>query len=153
MIRRSARPRRRGSVMIEFALMLPMFLFFVLFSIDAGRLMLMRASLQDATQQAARAGAQVGGAVQGNVSVLAFDEAIELAPGMNPSRAVMVVLAGNRCTTSQKYVTVRSTYEAQLATPGLDNLLRMISRGSTGPSGGWTLRATSTARCEIVVPG
>lgn len=152
MIRRRTRTRR-GSVMIEFALMLPMFLFFVLFSIDAGRLMLMRASLQDATQQAARAGAQVGGALQNNVSLSAFDEAVELAPGMDPSRAVIVVLAGNRCTAGQKYVTVRSTYEAQLATPGLVSLLRMISNGSTGPSGGWVLRATSTARCEIVVPG
>jgi Flp pilus assembly protein TadG len=150
--RRSTR-KRRASVMVEFALLLPMFLFFIMFSIDAGRLMLLRAELQDATQQAARAGAQVGGATYtGAASRHAFDAAIELAPGLDaPKVTNFEVVEGGRCTVGQPYVTIRTEYDASLVTPGLGALLRLVSSNAGTVSSTWQLRAVSTARCEVVV--
>lgn len=137
--------------MVEFALLLPMFLFFIVFSIDAGRLMLLRAELQDATQQSARAGAQAGDARRGNVSRIAFNEAIELAPGLDQAGIRRFVIAeGSPCITSNPYVTIRTEYNAALVTPGLESLLGLISRGSQSSSGQWVLRAVSTSRCEVV---
>ncbi len=151
---RARRPRRRrGSVMIEFALLLPMFLFFIMFSIDAGRLLLLRAELQDATQQAARAGAQVGGASRnGEVSRAAFNQAIDLAPGLETSKvSVFQIIEGANCTVANPYVSIRTEYNASLVTPGLGAVLRLVSRTAAAPPGTWTLQAVSTSRCEVVV--
>ena len=40
---------RRASTMIEFALILPMFMFLLLFSMDMGHLVLMKGAMEDAT--------------------------------------------------------------------------------------------------------
>lgn len=152
--------RRRGSVMIEFALILPLFIFFILFSIDAGRLMLLRAELQDATQQAARAGAQVGGAELNGITPSrdAFDRAVSYAPSLAAERVQGFTILGptsKKCGTGSvaaTHVTIATEYRAQLITPGLGELLDLVTNDVSVPGDGWILRATSTARCEVVVP-
>ena len=52
---------RRGAQMLEFAMLLPIFMFLIVFTFDMGRLVLTTVALNDVTQQAARSGAQVGG--------------------------------------------------------------------------------------------
>ena len=143
--------KRRGSVMVEFALILPLFVFLSLFAVEAGRLMLVRAELQDATQQAARAGAQVGG---GNVRVAgevwsnrAFVSALDNSSmNLDSGTATFVVVAGGRCSPSDRFVTVRGT----IAPPPsiLPGLYAMI--GAANPN--WSLTATSTALCEVSPP-
>lgn len=154
------RRHRRASLMIEFALILPLFIFFILFSIDAGRLMLLRAELQDATQQAVRAGAQVGGAEFNGFSPSrdAFDRAVSYAPGLEAARVQSFEILGpptNKCGTGSvatTHVTISTEYRAQLVTPGLGALLDIVTDNVSVPGDGWILRATSTARCEVVVP-
>lgn len=156
----SRKRKSRASLMIEFAIILPLFIFFILFSIDAGRLMLLRAELQDATQQAARAGAQVGGAeLNGSTpSRSAFNRAIEYSVGLSQDRVVSFTIvepASKKCGTgsvSASHVTISSEYSASLVTPGLEALLELATSDVSIPQGGWLLRATSTARCEIAVP-
>lgn len=150
-----AHRRRKASVMVEFAMLLPIFFLFVLFSIDAGRMILLRSQLQDATQQAARAGAQVGGGGSGSssASATAFYRAIDLAPGMDREEVSSVqVLSGRRCTntSADSFVTVQARYATSLVTPGLGTLIGMLDDSGRGPEGQWQLSATSVARCEVV---
>jgi Flp pilus assembly protein TadG len=147
--------KRRGSVMIEFAMLLPIFFLFVLFSIDAGRMILVRAQLQDSTQQAARAGAQVagGGTSSSGPSRTAFFNAVLLAPGITADRVTRFsVVEGSTCSQSQPYVTVETRYRTPLVTPGLGTLIGMLDRSGRGPEGEWSLSAVSTARCEVARP-
>jgi Flp pilus assembly protein TadG len=145
------RRKSRASVMVEFALILPLFVFLALFAVEAGRLMLVRAELQDATQQAARAGAQVGGGavrVSGEVwSVRAFNSALENSSmNLDPATSTFVVVAGSRCSTSDRFVTVRATTTPPPSIlPGLYTLI-----GAANPN--WSLNATSTALCEVSPP-
>jgi hypothetical protein len=53
--------RRRAAEFIEFAILLPFFIFFITFAVDMGRITMLQAALQDAVQQVARGGAQNGG--------------------------------------------------------------------------------------------
>jgi Flp pilus assembly protein TadG len=140
--------------MIEFAMVLPLFLFILLFTVDMGRMVLLQAALQDATQQAARSGAQVGGANKnGNKSQTTFNEAVSNAPGMTTSRiSEFSVLAGSSCTAFQPNVTIRTAYQADFVTPGLSTLLGVFTGDERGPEADWTLRATSVARCEVLRP-
>lgn len=55
-----ARRARRGSILLEFTLVLPLILALVIFAIDAGRIVLATADLHDAASVAARAGARQG---------------------------------------------------------------------------------------------
>jgi hypothetical protein len=143
---------RHGSVMIEFAMLLPIFFLFVMFSLDAGRLILVRAQIQDATQQSARAGAQVGGggADSTGVSRLAFNSQMLIAPGVNPSQVSrFTVTEGRTCSSSQPYVTVRAEYRTPLITPGLGTLIGSLDRSGRGREGEFVITAVSTARCEV----
>jgi hypothetical protein len=137
--------------MVEFALILPLFLFLSLFAIEAGRLMLIRAELQDATQQAARSGAQVGGGtvrVAGQIwSRRAFDSALtNSAMNLDPATASYVVRAGSRCTPSDRFVTINATIPPPPSIiPGLYAII-----DAANPN--WNISATSTALCEVSPP-
>lgn len=141
--------RRRGSVMIEFALVIPAFLFLIMFSIDMGRAVFYSGVLHDAVQQAARTGAQVGmaGTDRAGPARSAFDRAVDAAPGMSVDRvASFRVVSGTVCGT---YVTIRAEYRMPLVTPGLARLAAMAG-GSRQPGFNEVLLgATSVARCEV----
>lgn len=158
---RGARGRRRGVDLIEFIFVLPFLLFFMLFTFDIGRISLMSGMLHDAANQSARVGSQVGGGclpgsstgascnerTANAASPEAFRQAMTGKPLIDPARAKMDVTSGALCQTTgpNLFVTVRATYDAELATPGLPALLNLTVRG--GP---WVLQATAVARCEIV---
>jgi uncharacterized membrane protein len=145
--------RRRAAVLIEFVMVLPLFLFLAVLAVDAGRWMLLRSELQDATQQAARAGAQVGGArlVVGDGlgwSEYTFNQALD-AYGFSADGRTFAVESGATCNSSgsDRYVTVTATYQvSNPLTPGLTSLLKGVNMGPI------TLRATSVALCEITPP-
>lgn len=149
--RSSPTTRPRASVMVEFALILPLFLFLALFAFEAGRLMLVRAELQDATQQAARAGAQVGGGtvrVSGEIwSLRAFNSALDnSAMNLNSASATFVVIGGSRCSVSDRFVTVTATIPPPPSIiPGLYAMINVANPN-------WSISATSTALCEVSPP-
>jgi Flp pilus assembly protein TadG len=140
--------------MLEFMLVLPVFIFFVFFTIDVGRLVLIRAQLQDATQQAARAGAQVGGNTA--VSTAAFGNNLNTAAFIDSSKALLTVT--NNCNpnngdTNNLYkVRAQSSYTTTLTTPGLGAVFNVVSKSNASTKGSWTLTAVSSARCEVGVP-
>jgi uncharacterized membrane protein len=155
--------KRRGSVMIEFALLLPLFLFLILFSVDAGLMFLVKSELQDATQQAVRAGAQVGGAgllcsdpgktafttsVNGSVTLKAAG-----FEGGDPCSGISFDASICTDTPSGMYVSATTTYSHHLITPGLGSLLELATGTSNNLPGQFTMTANSSARCEVVING
>jgi Flp pilus assembly protein TadG len=153
MLHPAAAPRRRrAAAMVEFALLLPLFVFFVMFTVDMGRMVIMRAQLHDATQQAARAGAQIGDAAGGGgTSKIAFDQSLQDAPLLQPGLATMLIMQNSCSQAGNQYVAIRGEYPTTLVTPGLGAMLNLFNAGGVNTAGTWTLRATSVARCEIRV--
>lgn len=159
--------------MIEFAFVLPIFMFLLMFVVDMGNLVLQSGAMQDATFSAARTGAQVGGggiSTAGSGSVVCGDggdcsngaaranlnATAAQIPGNGKLGQIvsMEVVRGNKCTIDQPNVTLRTTYSTQLVTPGLAGMLRLATgtSGTSAADGNWTLRATATARCEVIRP-
>src|SRR4029077_16914007 len=60
-ISRNGRARRRGQSLVEFALVLPIFLLLIMGVIDAGRLVYMNSTLSNAAREGARTGAVEAG--------------------------------------------------------------------------------------------
>jgi len=147
--------RRRAAVLIEFVMVIPLFLFLAVLAVDAGRWVLLRSELQDATQQAARAGAQVGGAAVAvgdgqRWSEYTFNRALN-AYGFSAAGRTFAVVSGATCNSAEaspdRYVTVTTSYQVtNPLTPGLTSLLNGFNMGPI------TLRATSVALCEITPP-
>lgn len=154
--------------MLEFALILPIFMFMLIFAIDMGHLVLMSGAMQDATFSAARTGAQVGGAgidASGSGSVVCAngqpckvgstynslkDTAAQIPGAGNLDKLTMKVMKGAVCKDGvNDHVQISSTFQTQLLTPGLGPLLNMM--GGNGENWDtWTLSATAIARCEVI---
>lgn len=160
---------RRASTMIEFAFILPIFTFMLLFSLDMGHLVLMSGAMADATFSAARTGAQVGGAgydvtsgnlvctggtCQSGTTYASLMSTVSQIPGYRSlvSGTAMSITSGARCQAgTNDHVSIKTTYTAQLATPGLSALLGMFNGGNSAPSDkNWALSSTAVARCEII---
>lgn len=150
--------RPRAVVFIEFAMIFPLFLFLSLLAVDTGRWVLARAELQDATQQAARTGAQAGGArvqIDGcggfGASECAFRSALQGYGFPTSEIPTPVVKSGSSCSGSDRYVTISASIEApRPIAPGLASFLGIIHPGDGGAV---KLSATSVALCEITSPG
>jgi hypothetical protein len=145
------RPRRRGTVFLEFAMIMPLFLFLVLFSIDMGRMVLVAGAMNDAAYVSARSGAQLGGAgspVDGP-SRRAFDRAVQSIPGAGADNVDFLIIDGS-CTTSQSYITIEASQNVRFITPGLTSLLGMWDGDGRGATEGWELSARGSVLCEIV---
>lgn len=136
--------------MLEFVILLPVFMFFLLFTLDVRSMVMQQAALQDATQQAARTGAQRGGggAADAGASRQAFNRAVEAIPGMTAQNIVFYGIEGAVCQDANPYVTVRARYRVNTMTPGLSALLRLAT-GNGVNADGWEVKATSVARCEV----
>lgn len=151
--------RRRATQFLEFALLLPAFILFLLFTVDMGRIVMIQAGLQDATQQVAAYGAQNGGlgsecvnggdCTSGTVSSN-FQSAMALVPWTTPDRLgpIHVVRGGGSdaasgaCSSSAPYVTVTTSYTPTFITPGVLGFFNLVTPN-------WTLRASASALCEI----
>jgi Flp pilus assembly protein TadG len=140
---------RRGAQMLEFAMLLPIFVLLIVFTFDMGRLVLTTVALQDAVQTAARAGAQVGGADIGGLrsSERAFQETVAAAPALDPAKVLSTSTPnGARCTIagSSRFVAYSAEYDFSFLTPGLYQLV------SAAMPGDFSIAATGVSRCEVV---
>jgi len=176
--RRHALKRRRASrravELIEFTLLLPLTIFFMIFILNMGSLMLTNGVLHDAAYTAANSAAQLGTLGNGSTSTSgqpwndANNTLKNIGPGYSAAN-LSVVSAGvvqanggsyNGNSTSQvctaqnngnfTIVKVTLSYNAPLL-PGMAFLLSMASQGHSTLSVGNTfaLQATGVARCEI----
>ena len=148
------RRHRRGVQFIEFVILFPFYLLFLLFIIDMGRVTMMQAGIQDATQAVARNGAQYGGLPDcptnggqcGGATWTSFQTNVKNLPGgVSGTLVSLVALSGGGatgCSANSPYVTVRATYNYNFLTPGAYQVVHVIASG-------WTISATATARCEI----
>ncbi len=149
--------------MFEFALLLPIVVFLIGFTVDMGRLVSLSSTLHDSTAVAARAGARQGfaGSIPGgppcselarygaNPSYDAFCEAFRPISG---SRLVSVELrspatdgSGRWCSRNSEsnlYVSFRARAHLDYITPGIESVIA-VTRG------GRDLVATGVARCEV----
>lgn len=144
--------RRRGSQMLEFTLLMPIFMILILFTFDMGRLVMINTALHDAAQSAARAGAQIGGANLENsaISLKAFDDTAA-APGSVLDATKVIgrqVTTGNYCTASgpDRFVTFQATYKFTFLTPLLKDLVGIGSDFDNG----FVISASAVSRCEVV---
>ena len=166
------RPRlRRGANFLEFAIIMPFIMFFLVLSIDLGFAVLTYGSLQDATYSASRAGAQAGGANQSTnptevtgISAAVLGESVIQNPmlgralpvqGSNPPQGVVgyEVVSGAKCTdgNENRYVKINTFYTPRLITPGLASIFAMANSGQDGPDS-WYMSAAAVSRCEVVLP-
>lgn len=146
---------RRGVVLLEFVLTLPMFLFMMLFVIDIARVMMVSGAVQDATYRAARAGATYGAASTGDVTPSndAFEQALDELPGGSAADITsFTIMRGEVCTASEPYVEIQVAYSVEMVTPGLGALLNIAGGDGDGlfPSDSrYQLTSTAIARCEV----
>jgi hypothetical protein len=149
--------------MFEFALLLPLVMFLISFTIDMGRLVSLNSTLHDSTAVAARAGARQGfaGHIPGgqlctsriatgaNPSYEAFCEAFRPLDGVE-LRSVELLSPSpegvdrwcSRTSEANLYVTVRARAKLNFITPGIDNVI-------AAAQGGREVVAVGLARCEV----
>lgn len=118
--------RRGGAVAVEYALILPMLLLFVIGIIDVGRLLWTFTTLNRAAEAAARCGAV--NSIDCGTTAAIQNRAVAEAWGMNISASAFAV------TTPACGVQVIGTYDFVFAIPAL---------ATTSPLGTVTLRATA----------
>lgn len=154
--------RSRATVMLEFALILPVALAIMLFAVDMGRLVLLSTGLHDATAVSARAGARqgyIGTSTKGPVKD-AFAEASKVVPGLETSITGLIIQSprttfssgartGAWCTQSDIMVKVTANADIQFITPGLGSLLTMMTGNDSKLPGAVNISSTGVARCEV----
>ncbi len=136
------RPARRGTVILEFVIILPLLIFLTFFAVDLGRLILLKGALADATYLAARSGAQYGDAYQDGNAEKTFNGSI--AVGGSPEDFTFEVVR-SRCTANNAYIETHATQNVDLITPGLGALL-----GALDDDPSFTLDAKAIALCQVV---
>lgn len=151
---RTVRPRQRRSratALLEFVLLLPMFMFLMLFIFDVSRVLMVSGVAQDAAYRAARAGAVYGGADPdgSRPALAAFNQATrELPGGGSLQNARVEIVRGSECiSTAGEYVEIRVHYDIDMVTPGLGRLLNGIN--GLPADGAYHLSSTAIARCEV----
>jgi Flp pilus assembly protein TadG len=155
--------------MLEFALILPIFMALILLSIDMGHIILISGAMQDAAFSAARAGAEVGGAgysangsptCPGNGvcdnDTVAYNALVSAAQEIPSSASTnltgMTIVSGAECSNAapDNTVVLKVHYNTNLLTPGLGELLAMAGGDAGRAPNTWSITATAAARCEVV---
>jgi hypothetical protein len=139
--------------MLEFVIILPIFLLLIVFIVDVSRLLMVNNAVSTATYRAAREAAIRGGAdvlcVQERCFVGTFNQTLNEVPGgsvANITQGSLKASSGNRCSVSDRVVTVEVSYSLNLLTPGLATVLGVGSGGWEGVS------VSAVARCEVDFP-
>lgn len=158
-ISRPSRRSRKGraAIMLEFALLFPLSLFLILFSIDMGRYTFYQGAVADSTYAAARAGAQFGDAGTASVgpAATAFERSVQAVPGLANGTERMQVNGSRRtCTVNQPYIEVTGTVTYDFITPFLGALLSIGDStpgdNSVDARNGLPMRTTALVPCEVV---
>lgn len=170
------RRRTRGTVMLEFVLLMPLFILFIVFTINVSHAVMVRTQMQVVADNAARAGAQVGGGCYragdftGNpgsqctldvaedpVSLAAVVDGLGTIAGVGSATqddngTDIRVISGGRCERGGEHDTVRVKVQIPLtpALPGIGQLLSLYNSGDDSVSRQWNIAVQSAARCEIV---
>jgi Flp pilus assembly protein TadG len=132
-MRRWLRWEERGQSLVEFAMVVPIFLLLVFAIIDFGRLLMNQVTLTNATREGARIAAV--GASSGEVTT----RVQSAASGMNPSvNYTPATIAGEN-------LTVNATATVNFITP-MGAIISMMGGGSTPNS--FTLSSTASMRRE-----
>jgi Flp pilus assembly protein TadG len=159
------RRRNKGSLMLEFVLLLPFALFLITFSVDMGRVVMVATGLHDSVSVAARAGARQGtiGTTRSipsnacsNAVYLpqdtvynAFCQSVNAMPGFTAASFTIITPTSTNCErdinpkSSRMFVTVRASAKVDYITPGLGALIGIV----TGQ--GMEITQTGVARCEV----
>jgi Flp pilus assembly protein TadG len=125
----------RGQALIEFALVLPLFIFMVLVFIDVGRAIFTYASLSNAVREGTRYAIVHDWTNQAQAITDTQARVRDFSSGLDPAQVTPTVTppaSGN-----QFYITIVATYPFQPITPGLMLIL--------GSSNTFTLQARSSA--------
>lgn len=146
---RASRRRVRGVVMIEFMLLLPLFMFICLFTVDLGRLVVVSGAVNDATYVAARSGAQRGSATEGDNAQITFEKTIKNIPGAAKLPAAEFTVIDGDCTTSSSYIVVEARQSVPLITPGMNELMNVFTGGSL-QNPGYMVSSRGVVLCEII---
>lgn len=144
--RRTTRRLRRGTEVLEFTLIVPFLLLFVMIAIDMGLQVFYGEILHDAVFVAARTGAQYGGGDINTVSRSTFFNAISALPGGDAQVTHFAVTQGGVCSNAgaaTRYVTVTASLRSHYITPGFYEAMSL----ATGQ--GLNLTSTASARCEV----
>lgn len=167
------RSRRRGGVLLELVLTVPISVALIFLSIDVGRLVLVKSYLHDSAAVSARAAARTGdlgttrGPIEGDTlcasserdgsnAYQAFCEAVRAIPGGDAvSFKVELVDENGRpaqnaqfCQTGYLYVRVETTGRVEYLTDVFSNTASVV--GVTVPGlGDIDITASAVARCEV----
>ncbi len=156
---------RRGAAFLEFVLILPFIVGIMLLTLDVGRLVLAKSSLQDATSAAARAASRVGYAgfvpsqtcaSAGSAADVAYQSFCAAAFGMptgpiqgfsilEPAHQTALGATCSATVPNSQYVRVVGESDFNPLTPGLALLTGAANQGW----GTMRVAATSVARCEV----
>lgn len=166
----TSRRRPRAAQFIEFALVLPAFMFLLMFVVDMSVITLVNSGMQEATYNAARFAAQRGGTSVGSTAPCAnnaicatgpvynrFVETVRstpLASSVQAGSLNLTVVSGAVCSATSgsvddTFVTLRSAYSINLITPGLSAIMKLLNSNSTQELPG-SFTSTAVARCEVV---
>lgn len=147
------RRRGRATVLLEFMMILPLFMFMTLFAVDMGRMILVAGAMNDAAYVSARAGAQRGyaGDPQNGPARNAFNRAVDAIPGTSSGADADFTIVRGTCNTANSYIVVEVTQDVDFITPGLGLLLGIVDRSERpglGPT--WQLYSRGAVLCEVV---
>lgn len=141
--------KRRGTVLLEFVMIFPAFLFLILFAVDMGRVILISGTLTDSAYVAARSGAQRGSATLDGNAERAFNRALDAMPGSATTQNVSFTIVAGECNASNSYIVIEAETDVQFITPGLDRLLAIGGGEGIGSEDGLTLTSRGSVLCEI----
>lgn len=159
----------KGVNFLEFSLVMPFIMFFLVLSVDIGSAILKYAALQDAAYTTTRVSAQAGGAhprTNLNVAADTLSEVVDHNKTL-PQQGVVntatpndgylgyIVRSGDKCTegTNNMYVNIDVYYTPTLITPGLASVFKLSTTGVGGDGfDTWAMRASAVSRCEVVLP-
>lgn len=155
---RKARHQRKGIVQtLEFALLLPLFMLFVIISLDLGRYMLVKAATIDLAFSAARAGAMYGapGTPEDGPAKKSFTSNTDQMPLLSPGSTSLTYVYPQVCTLADVYVDTRVETHMKFVTPFLTQMLGTAGNDQSltagvGGTAGFKVVGRGSAKCEVV---
>ncbi len=142
MLLRTRSNNKRGTALLEFALLLPIILLFIAFIIDTGRYLNAHSNVTEASHAAARAVAQTGGE-----DVSGILNSIEVTTPGAESLTLNLTEQGSSCLIAKPYVTVAGTGEYP---PLFGSVADAMSFGTMSFPDTWDIETAASARCEII---
>lgn len=140
--------RNRGTSVLEFVLILPLFLLLMMLVVDLGRVMMGYTAVNTALNTSARAAAVAGGtsAMCGASPCYegAFADAYDDTAAVQESEIRLATVGSTSCTAAAPNVALKAEFKVDLLTPGLYSAIGIARAGD-----GFQLSTTAVSRCEV----